>query len=174
MIATTTGVFMHPAHEKAFPSILRRRSPSLAMTLCSLLTGLFAIACSQEPPPAEKTAAAQPQASTPTPTTPAPTPEPAAEKQDTAVRAQMHNVKYRFADNVAVQIKPLTGALVPTPGHDYPVMDDKRSFKIHIDAADINIAPADFANVLNSYVFARPNSPLGGISMSIDKKALKI
>jgi hypothetical protein len=96
------------------------------------------------------------------------------ERRDSGVRAQMRNVKYRFADNVAVQIQSLTGSLVPTAGHAFPVMDDKNSFKIHIDAADISIAPTDMANVLNSHVFARPGSPLRGISMSIEKGQLKV
>ena len=97
-----------------------------------------------------------------------------AEKKDVSVRTQMRNVKFRFADNISVQIKSLAGALVPVGEHEMPVMDDKNSFKIHIDAADMLIYPSDLANVLNSYVFARPKSPVGGVSISIDKGQLKI
>ena len=98
----------------------------------------------------------------------------AAEKRDVSVRTQMRNVKFRFADNVSVQIRSLAGALVPVGEHEMPVMDDKNSFKIQIDAADILIDPSDLANVLNSYVFARPKSPVGGVSIAIDKGQLKI
>jgi len=99
-----------------------------------------------------------------------------SEKQtkDASVRTQMRNVNFRFADNISVQIKSLTGALVPVGEHDMPVMDDKNSFKIHIDTADIQIYPKDLENVLNSYVFARPKSPLGSISIFIEKGQLKI
>ena len=97
-----------------------------------------------------------------------------AERKDVSVRTQMRNVKFRFADNISVQIKSLAGALVPVGEHEMPVMDDKNSFKIHIDAADMLIYPSDLANVLNSYVFARPKSPVGGVSISIDKGQLKI
>jgi len=99
-----------------------------------------------------------------------------SEKQtkDASVRTQMRNVNFRFADNISVQIKSLTGALVPVGEHDMPVMDDKNSFKIHIDTADIEIYPKDLENVLNSYVFARPKSPLGSISIFIEKGQLKI
>jgi hypothetical protein len=83
-----------------------------------------------------------------------------------AVGAQMHNVKYRFSDKVSVQINTLNGALVPVGNNEFPVLDDKNSFKIRIDAAEIAISPADLANLMNSYVFARPNSPLSGISVS--------
>ncbi len=95
-------------------------------------------------------------------------------KPDAAVRAQMHNVKYRLNDNVAVQINSLNGALVPTSGNEFPVLDDKNSFRIHIDTAEIAIGPADLANLLNSHVFARPNSPLSGISVAIINGRLQV
>jgi hypothetical protein len=100
--------------------------------------------------------------------------KPATETRDTAVQAQMRNVTYRFSDDVAVQIHSLSGALVPTTGHDFPVLDDKNSFKIRFDSGEMVILPADLANVLNSYVFARPGAPLGGISIVIDKGQLKV
>jgi hypothetical protein len=96
------------------------------------------------------------------------------EKPDAAVRAQMHNVRYRLSDNVAVQINSLNGALVPTSGNEFPVLDDKNSFRIHIDTAEIAIGPTDLANLLNSYVFARPNSPLSGISVAIVNGRLQV
>jgi hypothetical protein len=95
-------------------------------------------------------------------------------KPDAAVRAQMHNVKYRLSDDVAVQINSLNGALVPTSGNEFPVLDDKSSFRIHIDTAEIAIGPTDLANLLNSYVFARPNSPLSGISVAIVNGRLQV
>jgi hypothetical protein len=98
----------------------------------------------------------------------------AQEKTDAAVRAQMHNVKYRLSDNVAVQINSLNGALVPTSGNEFPVLDDKSSFRIHIDSAEIAIGPTDIANLLNSYVFARANSPLSGISVAIVNGRLQV
>lgn len=90
----------------------------------------------------------------------------APEKPDAAVRAQMHNVKYRFSDKVSVQINSLSGAFVPIGSNEFPVFDDKNSFKIRIDTAEIAISPQDLANLLNSYVFARPGSPLSGISVA--------
>jgi hypothetical protein len=96
------------------------------------------------------------------------------EKPDAAVRAQMHNVRYRLSDSVAVQINSLNGALVPTNGNEFPVLDDKNSFRIHIDTAEIAIGPTDLANLLNSHVFARPNSPLSGISVVIVNGRLQI
>jgi hypothetical protein len=85
---------------------------------------------------------------------------------DGSVRASMRNVNYRFAENVAVQINNLSGAFVPINGHEMPVFDDKESFKIRIDSAEIAISLHDLANLLNQFVFARPGSPLSGLSVT--------
>src|ERR1700733_10721582 len=98
----------------------------------------------------------------------------ATPNQAPAVRTQMRNVKYRFSDNVSVQINMLNGSLVPLGNSEGPVFDDKNSFKIHIDLAEIAIGTQDLANLLNSYVFARPNSPLSRVSVSITNGHLKI
>jgi hypothetical protein len=96
------------------------------------------------------------------------------EKPDAAVRAQMRNVNYRFTDNIAVQINTLNGALVPTANNDSPIFDDKNSFRIRIDSAEIAISPTDLANLLNSYVFVGTNSPLARISITIVNGQLRI
>ena len=100
--------------------------------------------------------------------------KPTNEKSDAAVHVFMRNVRFRFSDNVSVRIRSLTGAVVPTGDHAFPLTDDKHSFKLRIDTGEIVILPGDLANVLNSYVFARPNAPLSGISISIEKGQLKI
>lgn len=100
--------------------------------------------------------------------------KPTTEKQDAAVRAHMRNVNYRFTDNVAVRIKWLNGALIPVGSHEFPVLDDKNSFHLRVDAAEIAVMPADLSNILNSYVFARPHAPLVGISVVISNGQIKI
>jgi len=95
-------------------------------------------------------------------------------KKDAAVRAQMRNVKYRFADNVAVHIRSLDGALIPAGDHEFPVLDDKNSFKIHIDTAEIAISPTDLGNVLNSYILARAHAPLADVSIAIVHGQLQV
>jgi hypothetical protein len=87
------------------------------------------------------------------------------QSNDGAVRVSMHNVKYRFAESVSVQVNYLNGAFVPVGDHTMPVADDKNSFKIHIDTAEIAMSPEDLANLLNQFVFSRPGSPLSDISV---------
>jgi hypothetical protein len=98
----------------------------------------------------------------------------AQEKPDAAVRAQMHNVNYRFTDNIAVQINALNGALLPTGNNAFPSFDDKNTFRIRIDNAEIAISSTNLANLLNSYVFTGTNSPLTRISVTIVNGQLRI
>jgi hypothetical protein len=89
---------------------------------------------------------------------------------DASVRVTLRNIKYRFAENVSVQIKNLTGALIPVGDSKMPTFDDKESFKVRIDSAEIAIGYQDLANLLNQFVFARPGSPLSGVSVTTGEK----
>jgi hypothetical protein len=99
---------------------------------------------------------------------------PPTQNRNTAVRAQMRNVDYHFAGSVAVHIANLDGALVPTGEHEMPIFDEKNSFRLQINSAQISLAADSLARVLNSYVFARHDAPLKDISIRIDKSKLKI
>ncbi len=83
------------------------------------------------------------------------------------VEVQMRNVMYHFSDAIAAHIRKLQGQLVPTKG-DMPVFDDKESFTLQIESAEISITPESRASVLNTYVFAEPDAPLKGISIRIE------
>ena len=87
---------------------------------------------------------------------------PRAAAQNNAVQTQMRNVMYHFASSVAVHIKSLDGQLDPVDASAYPIFDNKDSFTVAISSAEITITATDLANVLNSYVFARPKAPLSG------------
>lgn len=90
------------------------------------------------------------------------------------VHTQMRNVMYHFSQSVAVHIKSLGGDLVPSDASGYPVFDKKDSFHVLINSAVITITAMDLANVLNSYVFARGDAPLKGLSIAVEKDQLKI
>ena len=55
-----------------------------------------------------------------------------------------------------------------------PVFDDKTSFEVHVMNATVSIKPDELARIMNSYVFARADSPLKDISILIDKDSLII
>lgn len=96
------------------------------------------------------------------------------DKQEGAVQAQMRNVMYHFSDTVVVEIRSLNGELVPLGKNEFPIFDDKDSFNLRISTAEIAIDSSNLANVLNSYVFARPHSPLTGLSIIVEKGRLKV
>ena len=96
------------------------------------------------------------------------------DKQEGTVQTQMRNVTYHFSDTVVVEIKWLNGELVPLAKNEFPIFDDKDSFNLRISTAEIAIDSSNLANVLNSYVFARPHSPLTGLSILVEKGRLKV
>jgi hypothetical protein len=96
------------------------------------------------------------------------------DKQEGTVQTQMSNVTFRFSETVAVEIKSLNGVLVPLGKNEFPVFDDKESFNLRISMAEIAIDSTNLANVLNSYVFARPHSPLTELSVGVEKGRLKV
>jgi hypothetical protein len=99
---------------------------------------------------------------------------PANDKQVGTVQTQMRNVTYHFSDTVAVEIKSLNGELVPLGKNEFPIFDDKDSFNLRISTAEIAIDSSNLANVLNTYVFARPQSPLSDLSIIAEKGRLKV
>jgi hypothetical protein len=90
------------------------------------------------------------------------------------VQAQIRNVTYHFSETIVVEIKSLDGELVPLGKNEFPIFDDKDSFNLRISTAEIAIDSSNLANVLNSYVFARPHSPLTGLSIIVEKGHLKV
>jgi len=96
------------------------------------------------------------------------------DKREGTVQTQMRNVTYHFSDTVVVEIKSLNGELVPLGKNEFPIFDDKDSFNLRISTAEIAIDSSNLANVLNSYVFARPHSPLTGLSIIVEKGHLKL
>jgi hypothetical protein len=99
---------------------------------------------------------------------------PTNEKQEGTVQTQMRNVTFHFSDTVAVEIKSLNGVLVPLGKNEFPNFDDKDSFNLRVSAAEIAMDSSNLANVLNSYVFARPHSPLTQLSLSVEKGHLRV
>ena len=99
---------------------------------------------------------------------------PAKDNLEDAVQTQMRNVTFRFSDTVAVEIKSLNGVLMPLGKNEFPNFDDKDSFKLRVSAGEIAMESSALANVLNSYVFARPHSPLTELSISVEKGHLRV
>lgn len=85
----------------------------------------------------------------------------------------MRNVLYHFTDNIAVHIRSLRGEVAPK-GHELPIFDDKESFTLEIESAEIAMPADSLANVLNSYVFSGSDAPLKDISIRLENGRVKI
>ncbi len=91
-----------------------------------------------------------------------------APRSGEAVQAQMHNVAYRVIPSAVLNIVRLRGQLrSKVPGRP-PVFDDKNSFVLQIDSAEIGVSEKSLAGLFNDHVFAYPGSPLSKISISIE------
>ena len=83
----------------------------------------------------------------------------AASKEGGDVRTAMKNVEYHLTDRIIVHISTLNGKLTPKP-NELVVFDDKQSFAIDVDSANVILSMTALTNDLNDYVFAKPDAPL--------------
>jgi hypothetical protein len=83
------------------------------------------------------------------------------------VKMQMRNVDFHFTDHIVTHITSLDGTMSPIGG-SMPVFDDKNSFGIDIDSADITITMAALASDMNEFVFAVPGSPIKDLKIKTE------
>jgi hypothetical protein len=89
------------------------------------------------------------------------------------VRIGMKNVEFHLTDNIVVHITALNGKLESKPG-EIPVFDDKQSFMIDVDSANVTLSMTALTNDLNDYVFGKPDAPLKKLSTSTNGKQLVV
>jgi len=75
------------------------------------------------------------------------------------------NVTYHYSEPVAVHITQLQGELVPTKAGTIVFFDDKNSFNLHLNYAEISISCSALAQVLNENVFSSSDSPIKNLSI---------
>jgi hypothetical protein len=87
------------------------------------------------------------------------------------VKTQMRNVDFHFTDHIVAHITSLDGIMSPIGG-TMPVFDDKNSFGLDIDSADITITMASLASDMNEFVFAVPGSPIKDLKVKTENGKL--
>ncbi len=90
-----------------------------------------------------------------------------------AVRIGMKNVEFHLTDRIIVHIATLNGKLTTKPGQ-IPDFDDRTSFGIDAESANITVSMTALTNDLNDYVFAKPSAPLKKLSVSTRGKELVV
>jgi hypothetical protein len=84
----------------------------------------------------------------------------------------MRNVVYHFTDDIAVHIVSVQGILVPTRPPQIVVFDDKASFLLKLDYAEIAMSCDSLAHALNERVFAAADAPIKNLSIQSQGSAL--
>jgi len=89
-----------------------------------------------------------------------------------SVRVAMKNVMYHFTDSIAVHIVSVQGDLVPTRPPQIVVFDDKTSFLLNLDHAEIAMScDSLLAHALNR-VFAAADAPIKNVSIQSQGNSL--
>lgn len=98
---------------------------------------------------------------------------PSTPATNAAVKVGMKNVEFHLTDAIILHIATLDGRLTPKPGQ-IPVFDDKESFGLDVDSANITMTMTALTNDLNDYVFAKPSAPLKKLAVSTRGKELVV
>ena len=77
-------------------------------------------------------------------------------------------------ETTILQIARLRGALVSTRSGHPPVFDDKHSFIVRIDSAEIALTMDSLTRLLNTHVFRYEGSPLKKLTVTADGQRLKL
>ncbi len=99
---------------------------------------------------------------------------PAADDTPVEVQVQMRNVRLRVDETTVLQVARLRGTLVSTRRGHPPVFDDKDSFIVRIDSAQIALSMDSLTRLLNTYVFHYDGSPLKNLTVTADGQRLKL
>jgi hypothetical protein len=89
------------------------------------------------------------------------------------VRVSMRNVDFHMSDEIIANIRNLDGELAPT-GNSPPNFDDKSSFVIAVDSAQLSMSLESLTNDLNEWVFGSPDAPLKKLKVTSDGNKLKL
>ncbi len=89
------------------------------------------------------------------------------------VNTAMTNVNYHLTDRIIVHIISLNGKLTPKPDQSV-VFDDRGSFEILVDSANVRLSTASLTNDLNDFVFAKSDAPLKKLSATTEGDQLTV
>ena len=86
----------------------------------------------------------------------------------------MHNVMYHFTGEITVHIRDLRGRLIPDNPEGPVMFDDKDSFTLRIDGAEIAMGTDALSSVLNQQVFGASDAPLKQLAITAGGNVLTV
>ncbi|HEY5086512.1 MAG TPA: hypothetical protein VII66_04050 [Gemmatimonadaceae bacterium] len=81
-------------------------------------------------------------------------------------RVLMQNVNFYVDPNVVLHIRHLRGTMRSKTGGPV-VFDDKHSFILHINSAEVGLDGNDLATLMNKYIFAYSGAPIKSVAVTI-------
>jgi len=140
------------------------RTVFLATEICSVVgTILFLGGCNTS----------QLKVSTPTEQSNGITPAVVQGSRNTQTQVEMVNVNIHLDSVLILHIRHLSGQFLPTKKGQPPAFDDKLSYLVAVDSAEIGVTPASMNHAMNTYVFDARDAPLKNLTLSIKGNQIK-
>jgi hypothetical protein len=100
-------------------------------------------------------------------------PAPAGAPGNAQTQVEMVNVNIHLDPSLILHIHYLSGQFLPTKKGQPPAFDDKLSYIVAIDSAEVGVSAASMSHALNTYVFGAPDAPLKNLNLSIQGDQIK-
>ena len=85
----------------------------------------------------------------------------------------MVNVMIHLDPSLTLHIRRLSGKLLRAQKNQVPTFDDKLSYIIAADSAEIAIGMPSMTHMMNTYVFGDADAPLKDLQLSIENGQVK-
>jgi hypothetical protein len=93
--------------------------------------------------------------------------------QNGQTHVEMVNVNIHLDPALILHIHYLSGRFLPTRKSSPPAFDDKLSYIVAIDSAEVGLSAASMSHALNTYVFGAPDAPLKNVTLSVEGNQIK-
>jgi hypothetical protein len=88
-------------------------------------------------------------------------------------QVEMVNVNIHLDPSLILKIHYLSGQFLPTRKGQPPAFDDKLSYIVAIDSAEVAVSAASMTHALNTYVFNASDSPMKNLTLTIQGDKIK-
>ncbi len=139
-------------------------------TGCMFGAALFLGGCSSSK---EAPKASVAPAQTSTDQSPDITPAAAPVSKNVPTQVEMVNVDIHLDPELILHIHRLSGQFLPTRKGQPPAFDDKLSYIVNIDSAEVAVSPESMSHALNTYVFNAEGAPLKNLTLTIEGNQIK-
>ena len=100
-------------------------------------------------------------------------PRKATQPVEAETQVEMVNVNIHLDPVLVLHIRHLVGKFLPTKKGQPPTFDDKLSYIVAIDSAEVGVSLASMTYAMNTYVFGEPDAPLKNLQLSREGGEIK-